>query len=75
MVERSVVSKRIVAIFRERFGIQVGMRMECIDGIATVESHHHGVFHLSYTVDRSTSINQPITAVSFNYRLSAWEFL
>lgn len=32
-------------------------------------------YNLSYIVDRSTSINQPVIAVSLNYRLSAWGFL
>lgn len=31
--------------------------------------------NLSYIVDRSTELSQPILAVSFNYRLSAWGFI
>lgn len=32
-------------------------------------------YNLSYIVDRSIQLGQPIVAVSFNYRLSAWGFL
>ncbi|OJJ85280.1 uncharacterized protein ASPGLDRAFT_124931 [Aspergillus glaucus CBS 516.65] len=32
-------------------------------------------YNLSYIVDRSTELSQPILAVSFNYRLSAWGFI
>ncbi|KAL4739963.1 alpha/beta-hydrolase [Aspergillus similis] len=32
-------------------------------------------YNLSFIVDRSIQLGQPIVAVSFNYRLSAWGFL
>ncbi|KAL4819913.1 Alpha/Beta hydrolase protein [Aspergillus spinulosporus] len=32
-------------------------------------------YNLSFIVDRSVRLGQPIVAVSFNYRLSAWGFL
>lgn len=32
-------------------------------------------YNLSYIVDQSTKLGQPILAISFNYRLSAWGFM